>query len=207
MHDLEKLMEAKKTLTCWYAEELSCGKENFLKNYEAIAEMADEIKDLAESEEKCVKSCYYMELLKEMSEEGEEMSERYGYDHYRYASGRFAPKGRGHYSAGYTPFKGNVRIHEPYLDETIRMGYPKDKDRMMSMSDKGRYYDEYQDAKRHYHEMGDEESRKQMNEKMSHNITEVVEQLREMNADASPEMQKELREKVSKAIDTMGRMM
>lgn len=221
MHDLEKIMEAKKTLSSWLDEELQCGKEAVGCHVEQVGEIVDMIKDLAETEEKCVKACYYMEIIKAMNEEGGELSERYGYDHYRYSSGRFAPKGHGHYSAaGYTPFKGNVRIHEPYLDETIRMGYPKERnDHMdmdgmnnrygmnMSMSDKGRYYDEWQDAKRHYHEMPDDESRKKMNEKMSHNITEVVEQIREMSEDASPEMQKELHDKVSKALNTMNRMM
>lgn len=218
MHDLEKIMEAKKTLTCWYAEELACGKENFLKNYEAIAEMADEIKDLAEAEEKCVKACYYMELLKEMGDEEGEMSGRYGYDNWRYASGRFAPTGKGHY-AGYTPFKSNVRIHEPHIDEDIRMGYPRGKKTKTGMdgaygyeywpsaSEKGVHYDEWDMARRHYHEMGDEESKKRMNEKMSHNITEVVSQIQEMSEEASPEMRKELKEKISKVLGDANRIM
>ena len=54
---------------------------------------------------------------------------RMGYDNWRYSSGRFAPKGRGHYSGFTNPY---ISIPKPIM--TDRMGY----------------YEEYVEAKEHY---------------------------------------------------------
>ena len=97
-------------------EKLSeCAKAQFDKGIDKvdICEMSkavDMMKDLSEA-------MYYRELTKTMQEydpdESMEMLERYGdggrrfYDHYRYADGRFAPKGRGTYRRGY------ISIHAP----------------------------------------------------------------------------------------------
>lgn len=84
--------------------ELDKGIENV--NTEEMGEAVDMIKDLCEAEYKAVivKSMkkadeeeeeYNKELLRALKDEyGEEGGRRY-YDEYRYANGRFAPKGRG----------------------------------------------------------------------------------------------------------------
>lgn len=229
MEKIKKIGECKEKLMGWLCEELGCGKENYLKNFEAIGELVDEIKDLAESEEKCMKSFYYEQIIQAMEESKEKGS--YGYDNWRYSSGRFAPTGKGHY-AGYRPdmYRYDDLEEDDMLTE-FKMGYSdgsrkggSGSDRsgggrrvnasgesygfMPSMmnSERGIWYDQYQDAKRHYHESGTPEAKKEMDDKMSHNITELVSQLKEMNEDASPEMQKELKMKVSKVMDDMNRM-
>lgn len=90
--------------------ELDKGVENV--NTEEMGEAVDMIKDLCEAEYKAVivKSMkkadeeeeeYNKELLRALKDEyGEEGGRRY-YDEYRYANGRFAPKGRG-IRRGYT---------------------------------------------------------------------------------------------------------
>ena len=91
-------------------EKLSeCAKTQFDKGIDHVdtcemGKVIDMMKDLSEA-------MYYRELTKTMQEydpdESMEMFERYGdggkryYDHYRYADGRFAPKGHGPYRRGY----------------------------------------------------------------------------------------------------------
>ena len=141
--------------------ELDKGVENV--NTEEMGEAVDMIKDLCEAEYKAVivKSMkkadeeeeeYNKELLRALKDEyGEESGRRY-YDEYRYANGRFAPKGRG-IRRGYT--------EPPYYHMPVNYN---DMEYMRDM-DKGRgkmYYSEpiaphvsesnYDRAKRHYTE-------------------------------------------------------
>ena len=109
-------------------EKLSeCAKTQFDKGIDKVdtcemGKVIDMMKDLSEA-------MYYRELTKTMqeydSDENMEMFERYGdggrryYDHYRYADGRFAPKGRGTYRRGYE--------EPPYYHMTPEM-YHRDMD-------------------------------------------------------------------------------
>lgn len=110
-------------------EKLSeCAKTQFDKGIDKIdtcemGKVIDMMKDLSEA-------MYYRELTKAMQEsdtdEIMEMFDRYGdggrryYDHYRYADGRFAPKGRGTYLRGYE--------EPPYYHMTPEMYRDMDKD-------------------------------------------------------------------------------
>lgn len=115
--------------------EMAKGIDNV--NAEELGEVVDMIKDLAEA-------CYYCSIVDAME------SESYGYDRWRYASGRFAPKGRGTY--GYTPERMMPESmgYEPKMMDTpetrnmstrnmrnIRYGYHKDDfdDTMNAMGD------------------------------------------------------------------------
>lgn len=116
-------------------EKLSeCAKTQFDKGIDHVdtcemGKVIDMMKDLSEA-------MYYRTLTKAMedsdSDEVLEMFELYGdggkrfYDHYRYADGRFAPKGRGTYRRGYE--------EPPYYHMTPEM-YHRDMDR-----DMGRMY-------------------------------------------------------------------
>lgn len=141
--------------------ELDKGVENV--NTEEMGEAVDMIKDLCEAEYKAVivKSMkkadeeeeeYNKELLRALKDEyGEEGGRRY-YDEYRYANGRFAPKGRG-IRRGYT--------EPPYYHMPVNyndMEYMRDMDKSQGKM----YYSEpiaphvsesnYDRAKRHYTE-------------------------------------------------------
>ena len=97
-----------KRMYCMTEKLAECAEKQFDAGIENIdtAEMGqvvDMMKDLSEA-------MYYRELTKAMqefdAEDVMEMLDRYGdgrkfYDHYRYADGRFAPKGRGTYRRGY----------------------------------------------------------------------------------------------------------
>lgn len=114
--------------------ELDKGVENV--NTEEMGEAVDMIKDLCEAEYKAVivKSMkkadeeeeeYNKELLRALKDEyGEEGGRRY-YDEYRYANGRFAPRGRG-IRRGYT--------EPPYYHMPVNyndMEYMRDMDKGM----------------------------------------------------------------------------
>lgn len=81
---------------------------------EEMGEVIDMIKDLASAEKSCMEAAYYELVCEAMQGE-----DSYGYDRWRYSSGRFAPKGRGSVR-GYLP---------PYMDgdtlEARPMGYDR----------------------------------------------------------------------------------
>lgn len=135
--------------------ELDKGIENV--DTKEMGEVVDMIKDLNEAEYRAVivKSMkeadeeqkeYDKELLRTLKDEyGEEGGRRY-YDHYRYANGRFAPKGKGTYRRGYE--------EPPYYHMYPEAEHMRDMDR-----DYGKmYYTEpmnesgYDRAKRNYTE-------------------------------------------------------
>ena len=135
--------------------ELDKGIENV--NVEEMSEAVDMIKDLCEAEYRAVivKSMkkadeeeeeYDKELLRSLKTEyGEENGRRF-YGHYRYANGRFAPKGKGTYRRGYE--------EPPYMHMYPEAEHIRDMDR-----DYGKmYYTEpmnesgYDRAKRNYTE-------------------------------------------------------
>lgn len=109
MH-IERMHKMIECLTEKALVELDKSIENV--NVEEMSEAVDMIKDLCEAEYRAVivKSMkkadeeeeeYDKELLRSLKTEyGEENGRRF-YDHYRYANGRFAPKGKGTYRRGY----------------------------------------------------------------------------------------------------------
>lgn len=137
-----------------------CAKHEFSKGVENVdtcemGKVTDMLKDLSEA-------MYYRTLTKAMEEsendEIMEMFDRYGdgrrfYDHYRYANGRFAPKGHGTYKRGYD--------EPPYYHMTPEMYREHDPKyyRDMDKSEGKMYYTEpmkamsrYENAKRGYEE-------------------------------------------------------
>lgn len=79
-------------------------------NAEEMGAAVDMVKDLAQAERDCMEACYYSAIIDAMGEEDGPM----GYDRWRYADGRFAPKGRGHLTRGY---------HHPVPYEEEMYGY------------------------------------------------------------------------------------
>lgn len=127
MH-IKRMHEMQEYLTEYAQNEFKKGIENV--NTVEMAYAIDMIKDLAEAEYRATitKSMdeskkeeeeYNKILLRELKEEfGDEAGKRF-YDHYRYADGRFAPKGRGTYQRGYS---------EPYYHMTPEMYRDIDRD-------------------------------------------------------------------------------
>lgn len=154
MH-IERIHKMVECLTEKTLSELDKGIENV--NVEEMSEAVDMIKDLCEAEYRAVivkamkkadeeEEEYDKELLRSLKAEYGEESGRRFYDHYRYANGRFAPKGRGTYRRGYE--------EPPYMHMYPEAEHMRDIDR-----DYGKmYYTEpmnesgYDRAKRNYTE-------------------------------------------------------
>lgn len=144
--------------------------------------VVDMIKDLAETEKYCMEAKYY-ETVTDAMEEGSEY-ERAGYNHNRYSSGRYAPKGSGHY--GYRPMVDQ----EPYIQE-YRMGYHDD---MYKPSDRySRAVNEYRSAKRHYTETKNPMDREAMTTHTSEHMNDTIATIREMWKDADVDLKKRMK--------------
>lgn len=183
-----------KRMHCMIEKLAECAEKQFNNGIESVdtAEMGqvtDMLKDLAEA-------MYYRTLTKAMDdsdpEEIMEMFERYGnggrryYDHYRYADGRFAPKGRGTYRRGYD--------EPPYYHMTPEMYRNMENYRDMDRRDGRMYYSEpsmnsgvhtesrYDMAKRNYTE-SKELHRGNTPEDKEHKMKELEKYLREIGSD------------------------
>lgn len=205
-HDTEKLCEMKKTLMCWSEAEIAKGQygENHC-DAEALGEVIDMIKDLAEAEEKCIKACYYKCLIKKLHdgdfdeddewEDVEEMNERYGYprgshrggNSYAARSARASamPRTSSGRFAGYTPDDkmpmDMMHGAADYIHDWTGVDYP-----MRSR------YEDYKMAKKHYHESGKDEDRKKLEEKEHLAYEDAIATMKDMIKDANPAQKQKL---------------
>ena len=202
-----------KRMHCMIEKLSECAKsemESGIENVDTceMGKVVDMMKDLSEA-------MYYRTLTKAMdestSEETLEMFERYGdgrrfYDKYRYADGRFAPKGRGTYRRGYDePYyhmnPDMYREHEPE--------YWRDMDR----KDGKMYYTEpitmesrYDKAKRMYtetkanHNSGSVEDKQLTLKEGEKMLNVIIDELMEMVSDATPEMKNMIKTKGMSAM-------
>lgn len=215
MMTIEKMAEAKKTFLDWLCAEMAKGEECF--DGRAGGALTDMIKGLAEAEEKCMKAKYYEVVIGEMldydSEEDDEMG-RYGYDNYRYASGRFAPKGRGRnvghgsrLKMGY-PLDPHTHPGADRWDDYDRIighdpmrypyGYPEDqKD---GRKTKSSTYDEYKRSKMGYTQTHTDQDHRQMNDHILEATMETAEDMKEMWNDASPETKARMKANLSSLL-------
>lgn len=226
---MDRVKELKKTLIGWVEKEVGegmCGAD-----IEKLGEVVDMVKDLAETEKECMEAEYYETIIAAM-EESEPEHGKFGYDHWRNASGQFAKTGHGHYS-GYTSApimkNGTMHVREPHTSGDFRMGYPMDGrssngnqngngvryghmpmdygNDMMPWSENGVYYDDWQNHKRHYSETGSKEDEQRMQESLAKNISVVMTQVKEMSEDATPENRRKLKAEMTAVMNDLNKMM
>lgn len=202
----DELCDLKKDLIKIFASELHTKGVDDLDTKDC-AEVADMIKDLAEAEKACMEACYYETAIKAMekADEEEEQEGRMGYNAYRYANGRYAPKGRGT-RRGYTPEMGmmNPYLYDPDFEEAMekgRLGYqgedPDDDPRQ------SREYNEYKRAKRHYSETKSPEDKRKMDEHAMKHVNQAMDSFREMWRDADPNMRKRMKADLTTLVGEM----
>lgn len=208
MH-IERIHKMVECLTEKTLSEFDKGIENV--NVEEMSEAVDMIKDLCEAEYRAVivKSMkkadeeeeeYDRELLRTLKAEYGEESGRRFYDHYRYANGRFAPKGRGTYRRGYE--------EPPYMHMYPEMEHMRDMDR-----DYGKmYYTEpmnesgYDRAKRNYtetkemHKANTPEDKEHKMKSLDSYTKELASDITGMVTDMSAEEKNLLRTKLSTLV-------
>ena len=190
-------------------EKALCELEKGTENVDTceMGQVVDMIKDLNEAEYKAVivkamkkadeeKEEYDKMLLRELKEEyGEDAGRRY-YDHYRYASGRFAPKGHGSYRRGYE--------EPPYYHMTPEMYRDMDRDTHSRMyyTETGMNESGYDRAKRNYtetkemHRGNTPEDKKAKMQELERYAKSLTEDVVEMVSDMSDEEKNLLRTKM-----------
>lgn len=206
MHDMiEKLSECAKC-------EIDKGIENI--DPCEMGQVTDMMKDLAEA-------MYYRTLMKAMEEssadETMEMFERFGdgrrfYDNYRYADGRFAPKGRGT-RRGYdeppyfhmTPEMYRGMEHDRDIDRNYgRMYYTEPATSGMNMTESG-----YDKAKRHYtetkemHKANTAEDKEHKMKSLENYMKELSGDITELLTDMTAEERTMLKSKLSTLVSKM----
>ena len=202
----DELCDLKKDLIKIFGSELHTKGVDDLDTKDC-AEVADMIKDLAEAEKACMEACYYETVIKTMekADEEDEQEGRMGYNAYRYANGRYAPKGRGT-RRGYTPEMGmmNPYLYDPDFEEAMekgRLGYqgedPEDDPRQ------SREYNEYKRAKRHYSETKSPEDKRKMDEHAMKHVNQAMDSFREMWRDADPNMRKRMKADLTTLVGEM----
>lgn len=214
----DDICEMKKKLMESFKAEVSMkGFQNM--NLMEAGEVVDMIKDLAEAEKSCMEACYYEKIIKAMekAEEEDEKDERMGYNNRRYASGRYAPKGRG-MRMGYVPYmeydpdfeeemRGNVRLGYDQSgrgnrsQSGSRMGY--DDDHWNDDPRYGRAFNDYKNAKRHYTETKSQQDKDRMDMSANEHMMSAIASFKEMWKDADPAMRKKMHADLSALVNEM----
>lgn len=169
-------------------------------------QIVDMLKDMASVKKDCAEACYYKTIIEAMKEDEEY---RYGYNPNRYADGRYAPSGHGNYTSGYTPYyrmdPHDVMGYYPSgagnrSQAGNKIGYVPTEPIMQRY---GRPWEEYQEARRHYHDTKDPSSKQEMDKKTKEHITDSVETIYDMYEEADPEMKKQIKEKLTALVNNM----
>lgn len=181
-----------------------------------LGQVVDMIKDLAEAEEKCMKTCYYEHVIREMSEAQNRarygmpmMNPTVGYDNWRYSSsGRFAPSGHGHRS-GYHDDMMMGMEEDYYLDGMLPEGYRKGGHYGSHSSGYtpnqmyGKAYHEYQNAKRHYTETKSLEDKKRMDTHAMEHMDNLIDSTKEMFHSADAPLKKQMKADIKALLSEM----
>lgn len=224
--EMEKLKELGKSLTCYaheHKDELSpCD----------MGQLTDMIKDISKAKKDCWEAKYYESIVTAMQDAEEEeemmakMGGRMGYDHYRYpSSGRFAPTGSGKRYGYVPPFmmddpsmaKWDHWMEKDFDPKYYRLGYPSDGTstsdgkstggRMGYTPETSRYgrpYEQFRDARRHYHETRSSEDEAKMSEHAKEHLHDTVDSLRDIWEDATPELRKKMKADLGKLLNELG---
>lgn len=213
MHTLNDISEIKTDIVEELRHDIRCKGFDHINPYE-LGQYVDMVKDLTKAEKDCWEKCYYEAVVEAMEgygfddEHAIEHAGRAGYDTRRYSSGRYAQKGKGHYSPvhGYThptmPHHTPMNAHMPMEHDNPRMGYPYHGDAEMH-HEYGKAYQDYKKSMHHYHESGDQNEKIKKDHFAQKHVDETVETVKEIWADASPELKKKIKGDMSKLLAEM----
>lgn len=188
---------AEKIAECVKAKVEAVGIDNVsLADLNEIGQWIDIAKDLTEYDKN-------MRVIEAMDEEQEDLYGRMGYDRYRYADGRFAPKGRGH-RMGYRPYLYmgeddwlNEYTHNP---DFMKPGYTE---RGKMDSRHGRSYDRFDENRRFYHESGDAATKKRMEDSIKDVFDDMESMVQDVWKDMTPEQKTQYRAKMTQLVQKM----
>lgn len=194
MEKAKKACEMRCLLEDYIYPKLACPEK--VMSVEHGGEFIDMIKDLSEVEKNFWEACYYKKMsqgMEPMMYSDMEENERMGYDNWRYSSGQFAPKGRGHRS-GYMPMDDQYNMgKEPFapmfMDKMMRNGYDG-----MGRTDGryGRAYNDWKQSRRGYSSTHSEADKKEMDSHAKEHISDMLVTFNEIWGDAEPELRKKM---------------
>lgn len=166
-------------------------------------EIVDMIKDLAMAEKYCWEKKYYKAVVEAM-EEGNEPT--YGYNHYRYSNGHYAPKGSGH--MGYRPYMDqepyiNGYLNDPDFKDKMRMGYIDEQYRDNGDGRYGKAYNEYRMAKKHYTETNSMTDKEEMNMHANEHVNDMITTVRDIWKGADPDLKKKMKNDIQNLMSEM----
>lgn len=182
---MEKLEEAAK---CQFDKGIHC------VDTEEMGKVIDMIKD-------CAMTMYYYTVYEEMKEEEE--WERKGYNPYRYASGRFAPKGRGRRMGFEEPPYWHMMPEHEKAEWMLDRDMDMDMGRMYTGTKPSRYgysHDEYIREKQAHPGMDDSSKQMRMN-KLNKYLDDLTEMAKETVVGMSPEEKQSWKVTLNKLIN------
>lgn len=157
---------------------------------EEMGKVVDMVKDLGEAK-------YYCSIVLAMEEE---QGEAMGYNNRRYASGRFAPKGRG--GMGYEP------MHEPM--EMYGMGYSGGGSQGGAGYSQGGQgmgygsaYSRYQQARMGYTQTRDKTAKKGMDDAANEHMREVTDSMRDIWQEADQPQRVQLKNSLMRLMNEL----
>lgn len=217
MHELETKLQQieslKNNILNCLNRETACEIND--QNVQQIGLVVDMFKDLVDAEKNCAEACYYKKVVRAMDgEENLPDSERYGYDNYRYSNGRFAPKGKGHYSGYHPTSQIPPYIHDMsqiYEDGMIeKMGYDNqgrgNRSQSGSIGKGSRYgynYDRYDEARNHFNETKDPKYKDEMNQEAIYHIKGFKESVKDMWNSSDPDLRQKLKSEMQAMISEL----
>lgn len=205
----DDICSAKKDLLDVFLGEIHTKGATSMDTMEA-GQVVDMIKDLAEAEKACMEACYYETVIHTMNEYSEDdENDRMGYNNRRYASGRYAPKGKGSVSGYYRPYENDeVNYRYPYVrdPEMMRMGYTeRDWDSSDSNRDPryGKAFNEYKTAKRHYTETKSSTDKERMERMATEHMNDTMTTIRDIWKEADPTLRKKMKADLTTLVNEM----
>lgn len=182
----DDLEEMKKTLCRWVDQAIANGPN--LVSANELGAAIDMIKGLSQSQKDLWESCYYKSVVDAMEEYDE--NPRMGYNPNRGKSGRYMPKRMGY-------------VDPIYYDRM--MGYTDGKEHHWDDEDRtyGHEFNNFRKAKRHYTETHSEEDRRKMNEHADKHLNQTITTLKEIWADADPDLRMRMKNDLTNLSNEM----
>lgn len=167
--------------------DLICGQQMSIMEQGQIVDM---VKNSYEMEKDAYEACYYKKLIEQM-DKANEMNERMGYDHWRYSSGKFAPKGSGHYSAGYMP------MDKPDWMPDDARGYSRGDNRY------GKAYSDWDSARRHYTASNSQSDKEMMSRHGMEAVNDTIAAVKDIYHSSEPDQKKRIKAALTSLINEM----
>ena len=209
----DRMCRLKDNMVDWATSLLQDGKPQNAAEVQAMGEVIDMVKDMAEAEKLCREADYYRSVHKSMEGYGEDP--RMGYPRRRNAMGQYSRTGRSGYDDGFYPMEDDrMRIER---ERSGRMGYTHDRfapQMRMDEDNRGmredwedprysRPFNQYRMAKRHFTETKSDKDRQEMKDYANEHVAESLSTLREIWDSADQDLRVRMKSDLTKLIGDM----